>query len=120
MNKWMGVGRLAKDPELKYTSGDKPVAVCTFSVATNRDYKDKDGNYPADFHRCVAWGKTAEFVTEYLGKGRLVSIEAEVQNRSFEGEDGKMVYMTEMRVDKIKSLERPKEDTKAVDNPFEE
>ena len=89
MNKWIGLGRLTKDPDIKYTTENK--AVANFTVATNRKDKDKT----ADFHSIVAWDKTAEFVGKFLTKGRQVLVEGEIRNRSYMKGEQK-VYVTEI------------------------
>ena len=89
MNKVVLLGRLTKDPELRYTQNDK--AVTTFTLAVNRQYeKDK-----ADFINIIAWNKLAEFVSRYFSKGRQVAIVGRLQVRDYE-KDGKKVYLTEV------------------------
>ena len=73
MNKVILMGRLTRDPELKYTKGAEPMAVANFSLAVNRRFK-KSGEQEVDFISCVAFGKNAEFVSKYFHKGQLVSI----------------------------------------------
>lgn len=105
VNKVTLVGYLGKDPELKYTPGG--AAVATFSIATNESYKDKEGNQKehTEWHRLVAWNKTAEIVAEYLKKGSLIYIEGKLQTRSWE-KDGQKHYMTEVVVRDIQFLDR--------------
>ncbi len=99
LNKVFLYGNLTKDPELKaLPSGTQ---VVSFSMATNRVYKDKDGKKQeqADFHNIVAFGRTAEVMAQYLGKGRPVFVEGRIQTRSWEGKDGSKQYRTEIVVD---------------------
>jgi single-strand DNA-binding protein len=88
VNKVILIGRLGRDPELRYTADGTPVA--TFSVATTETRKNKDGTKSerTEWHRVVAWRKLGEVVGEYLKKGKLVYIEGSIQSREFEGRDG--------------------------------
>jgi single-strand DNA-binding protein len=88
VNKVILIGRLGRDPELRYTADGTPVA--TFSVATTETRKNKDGTKSerTEWHRVVAWRKLGEVVGEYLKKGKLVYIEGSIQSREFEGKDG--------------------------------
>jgi len=97
------VGRLTKDPELKYTQGG--VAVCRFTLAVNRPFSNQEGKREADFVNCVTWRKQAENTANYLKKGSLTGIEGRIQTSSFEGKDGKMVFMTEVVADSVQFLE---------------
>lgn len=89
MNKVILMGRLTRDPEIRYGNDNKPVARC--SLAVDRRYKDKNGEYPTDFFNLTAFGKTAEFAEKYLNKGTKVVIDGELRNNNYE-KDGKMVY----------------------------
>lgn len=91
------IGHLGKDPELKTTAGG--ASVCTFSLATDESYKDKDGNQQnkTEWHKIVVWGKQAENAAQYLKKGSLVFLEGKLQTRSWE-KDGQKHYMTEIVV----------------------
>lgn len=97
------VGRLTKDPELKYTQSG--VAICRFTLAVNRPFKSADGNNEADFVNCVAWRKQAENTANYLKKGSLTGIEGRIQTSNFEGKDGNRVFMTEIVADSVQFLE---------------
>lgn len=103
LNKVMLIGRLGKDPELKTTASGS--AVCTFSVATNDDYKDKTGNIQkkTDWHNIVVWNKQAEIAAQYLKKGQQIFIEGKLQTRSWE-KDGQKHYMTEIVVSNFQML----------------
>lgn len=83
LNKALLIGRLGKDPEVRYTADGKTVT--SFSVATSEKYKDKEHT---EWHNVVAWGKLGEIAGEYLTKGKLVYIEGKIQSREFEGRDG--------------------------------
>ena len=96
INKAIIIGRLGQDPEIKYTTSG--TAVTNFSVATNHSQKDQDGNFTdkTEWHRVVAYGRTAEVAGQYLVKGKLVFIEGRIQTRSWEDQNGQKRYMTEI------------------------
>jgi len=97
LNKAMLIGRLGQDPEVRYTQSN--TAVANFSLATNERYKDRNGEYQerTEWHRIVAWGRTAEICQEYLNKGSLVYIEGPIQTREWEDKDGQKKYTTEVK-----------------------
>jgi single-strand DNA-binding protein len=99
LNKVQLIGNLTRDPELRYTTGGTPVA--TFGMATNKSWKDQDGNAKeiAEFHNIVAWNKMAEICQQLLAKGMKVYVEGSLSTRSWEAEDGSTRYKTEVRVD---------------------
>lgn len=97
------VGRLTKDPELKYTPSG--VANCRFTLAVNRTFKNQNGEQEADFIQCVAWRKAAENLSNFQKKGSLIGIIGRIQTGSFEGQDGKRVYTTEVIAESIQFLE---------------
>src|SRR5690625_2484325 len=103
LNRVVLVGRLTKDPELKYTASG--VAVANFTIACNRPYKNQQGENEADFINCVAWRKPAENLANYMKKGGLIGVDGRIQTRSYEGQDGKMVYVTEVVAESIQFLE---------------
>lgn len=103
INRTVLVGRLTKDPELKYTQTG--IAVTRFTLAVNRAFKNAAGEQEADFISCVAWRKQAENVANFLKKGSLVGVDGRIQTGSFEGSDGKRVYTTEVVADSTQFLE---------------
>ncbi|MEM4992883.1 single-stranded DNA-binding protein [Priestia sp. SB1] len=103
MNRTILVGRLTKDPELRYTPSG--VAVATFTLAVNRTFTNQSGEREADFINCVVWRKQAENVANFLKKGSLAGIDGRIQTRSFEGQDGKRVYVTEVVAESVQFLE---------------
>lgn len=103
MNKAILVGRLTRDPELKSTANG--TNVCSFSVAVNRRYKNAEGNYDADFINCTAWRQTAEFVSKYFTKGRMIGVVGSIQTRNYDDKDGKKVYVTEVAADEVHFVE---------------
>lgn len=103
MNKAILVGRLTRDPELKSTANG--TNVCSFSVAVNRRYKNAEGNYDADFINCTAWRQTAEFVSKYFTKGRMIGVVGSIQTRNYDDKEGKKVYVTEVAADEVYFVE---------------
>ena len=112
MNKVFLIGNLSKDPELRTTNSG--TSVCTFSIAVNRR-KDKDGNSTADFFSIVAWRQLAELCGKYLAKGRKVSVVGELQNRSYEANNGTKRHVTEIVANEIEFL-TPKGESKEQAN----
>ena len=107
LNKAMLIGRLGKDPEVRYTkSGD---AVASFSLATDESYKDRQGNRQdkTEWHSIVAWGKLADFTQNYLKKGRQVYVEGRIQTRDWTDKDNVKHYKTEIRADSIRFVGPP-------------
>jgi single-strand DNA-binding protein len=98
VNKAILIGRLGKDPELKYTSSGK--AMASFSLATSERWNDKDGNKQdkTTWHNIVAWGKQAEVMKEYLFKGKEIYIEGRIDNRSYEDKENVKKYISEVVV----------------------
>lgn len=103
INRVVLVGRLTKDPELKYTPNG--IASSRFTVAVNRAFSNQQGEREADFISCVAWRKQAENLANYQRKGALIGIEGRIQTGSYEGQDGKRVYTTDVVADSIQFLE---------------
>lgn len=107
MNRVVLVGRLTKDPELKFTPNG--IAVATFTLAVNRSFTNANGEREADFINCIVWRKPAENVANFLKKGSLAGVDGRVQTRHYEGQDGKRVYVTEVVAESVQFLE-PKKD----------
>ncbi|ECP2270513.1 single-stranded DNA-binding protein [Listeria monocytogenes] len=103
MNRVVLVGRLTKDPDLRYTPAG--AAVATFTLAVNRPFKNGQGEQEADFIQCVVWRKPAENVANFLKKGSLAGVDGRVQTRNYEGNDGKRVYVTEIVAESVQFLE---------------
>lgn len=103
MNKVVLIGRLTKDPELKYTPGSGN-AVTTITLAVDRRFS-KDGQREADFIPVVIWGKSAESTAQYMAKGRLLAVQGRIQTRSYEAKDGGRRYVTEVVAEEVKFLE---------------
>ena len=103
MNKVVLIGRLTRDPELRYTSSNIPAA--SFSLAVNRPFQSQNGVREADFINIVMWRKQAETAKKYLTKGSLIAVEGRIQTRNYDGADGKKVYVTEVVADNFEFLE---------------
>lgn len=110
LNKAILIGRLTKDPELRYTPNG--VAVSTFTLAVDRQYTGQNNERETDFIPIVAWRKLGENCAEYLRKGRLTAVEGRIQTRNYEGKDGKRQYVTEVVADNVRFLERGEQQDK--------
>lgn len=98
------IGRLTRDAELRYTPSN--IATAQFNVACNRNFKNTNGEYDADFINCVMWREQAERFCNWTKKGMLVGITGRIQTRSYEGNDGKRVYVTEVVAENFQVLEK--------------
>lgn len=101
------VGRLTKDPELRYTQNNQ--AVATFSLAVNRNFKSQNGEREADFINCVIWRQQAENLANWAKKGALIGITGRIQTRSYENQQGQRVYVTEVVSETFQLLESRKD-----------
>ena len=99
MNKIMLIGRLTKDPELRYTQSG--TAVASFTLAVDRRFSNQNGERETDFINCVAWNKSAEFVANYFHKGKQMALEGRLQVRSYDGNDGQRRWVTEVVAEQI-------------------
>ena len=104
------VGRITREPEKKVV---KDTCVVDFSIAVNKKYKPKDGGADADFFRVKVWGKAGEYVHEYLGKGRLISLQGRLDTNTYE-KDGKKVTDIFITADNVTGLDRAREDKPAA------
>lgn len=102
------VGRLTKDPDLKYTGNG--TAVATFTLAVNRNFTNQSGERKADFINCVIWRKPAETLANYAKKGVLIGVTGRIQTRSYDNQQGQKVYVTEVIADNFQLLESKKAD----------
>ncbi|WP_017470650.1 single-stranded DNA-binding protein [Amphibacillus jilinensis] len=103
LNRVVLVGRLTKDPDLRYTASGK--AVANFTIAVNRPFSNQQGDREADFINCVIWNKAAENLANYMSKGSLIGIDGNLQTRNYDGQDGKKVYVTEVLAGSVQFLE---------------
>ena len=108
MNKVQIVGRLTRDPEVKYTTGENANAIARFSVAVNRRFKNAEGGYDADFINCVAFGKNAEFIEKFFKKGMAIGISGHIQTGNYINKDGIKVYTTDVVVEEPEFVESKK------------
>lgn len=116
MNKVILMGRLTKDPDVRYSQANPPVAVARYSLAVNRRFK-KQGEQEADFINCVAFGKAAEFVEKFLKKGMQISIVGRIQTGSYTDKDGKKIYTTDVVVEEHYFTESKKDSQTSSNAP---
>lgn len=114
LNRVLLQGRLTADPDLRYTPNG--VAVATFTLAVERDFKDDHGERQADFIRIVAWRKAGEFVAQYFKKGDMMIIDGRLQTRSYDNQQGNRVYVTEILLDHAYFAATVKKDNAASNN----
>lgn len=103
MNLVMLIGRLVRDPEIRYTQGDQGTMIASFSLAVDRRYK-REGQPTADFINCKAFGKTAEIIEKYCTKGKQIAINGEIQTGSYTNKEGNKVYTTDIIVNQMQLL----------------
>lgn len=103
LNRVVLVGRLTKDPDLRYTPNG--VAVANFTIAVNRPFSNNQGDRDADFINCVVWRRAAENLANFMSKGSLVGVDGRLQSRSFDNQEGKRVFVTEVVADSVQFLE---------------
>lgn len=106
LNRIVLIGRLTKDPELRYTPNGK--AVAGFTLAVDRAFRNQQGEKEADFINIVVWGTQAENSANFLSKGKLAAVDGRLQIRSYDGQDGQKRWITEVVADNVKFLS-PKE-----------
>ena len=106
MNKVVLIGRLTKDPEIRYTQANDPIAVCRYTLAVDRKTKGQDGNRESDFISCIAFRKAAEFAGKYLHQGMKVAVVGRIQTGSYTNKDGRKVYTTDVVVDEHEFCEK--------------
>ena len=114
MNHFVGIGRLTRDPEVRYTQSGKACAKFTLSIDRR---KSSDGNQQADFIPCVAWEKTAEVISQYVKKGQKIAVEGRIQTRSYDAQDGNKRYVTEVVVQSMEFCDSKGGGTNSVAPP---
>ena len=97
MNHVVLIGRLVRDPEIRYSQGEKPMAVAKYTLAVDRRYK-RENEPTADFIRCISFGKNAEFAEKYMSQGRKFAVEGSIQTGNYQNKDGQTVYTTDIIV----------------------
>jgi len=113
LNKIILIGRLVRDPELRYTPNG--AAVASFAIAVDRQYTNRQGNRETDFIDIVVWQKLAETCANHLGKGRLVAVEGRLQVRSYETQEGQRRKVAEVVAENVRFLDWPKDAGAASD-----
>lgn len=104
MNKVILMGRLTRDPDVRYTQDGQPMAIARFTIAVNRRFK-RDNEQQADFISCVAFGKPGEFIEKYAHKGTKLVVEGRIQTGSYTNKDGNKVYTTDVAVENCEFAE---------------
>ena len=112
MNKVVLVGRLTRDPEVRYSQGDNATAVARYTLAVDRRFR-RDGEPTADFIPCVIFGRSAEFAEKYFHQGMRVSISGRIQTGSYTNKDGQKVYTTEVVVEEVDFADSRRSDNAA-------
>lgn len=102
LNRIVLIGRLTRDPELRFTQSGK--AVCQFTLAVDRPFPGQDGSREADFINIVVWNKPGENCAQYLAKGRMAAVDGRLQIRSYDGNDGQRHYVTEVIAENVRFL----------------
>ena len=102
LNRIVLIGRLTRDPELRFTPNGH--AVCSFTLAVDRPFTNQEGNRETDFINIVVWNKQGENCAQYLAKGRLAAVDGRLQIRSYDGNDGQRRYVTEVIADNVRLL----------------
>ena len=115
MNKVILMGRLTKDPEVKYTQGENTMAIARYTIAVDRRFKKEDAQ-TADFIGCVAFGKTGEFAEKYFCKGTKIAITGRIQTGSFTNKEGQKVYTTDVVVEEQEFAETKTMKSSSADN----
>ena len=105
MNKAILMGRLTRDPEVRYSQSDSSMAIARFSLAVDRRYKKQGDETTADFFNCTAFGKQGEFVEKYLKKGTKVVVIGRIQNDNYTNKEGQKVYSVQIMVEEIEFAE---------------
>ena len=111
INKVVLIGRLTRNPEVRWSTGDNPQAVARYTLAVDRRFK-KDGQQDADFISCIAFGRNGEFADKYLKQGTKIAVEGNIRTGSYTNRDGKKVYTTDVVVDNHEFVESKKQDSK--------
>ena len=112
MNKWIGIARLVRDPEIRYSQGENNMAIARYTLACDRKFKKGE----ADFIPCVAFGKAAEFAEKYLRQGTKVAVVGRIQTGSYTNKDGNKVYTTEVVIEEQEFAESKNANNSLNDN----
>ncbi len=112
LNKVILMGRFTRDPELRSTP--QGISTCSFSIAVDRNFVRQGEERKADFINCVAWRQTAEFISKYFKKGSLVALEGSIQTRSWDDQDGKKRYATDVVVNQVYFAESKRDSQSSI------
>lgn len=115
MNNWIGIGRLVRDVEVRYTNSG--TAVASFTLAVDRNRKDSQGNKQTDFINVVAWQKLGELCSQYLSKGRQAAVQGELTSRSYQNKEGQKVTLWEINASNVQFLDKPEKGDSNVAKP---
>ena len=118
MNKVILMGRLVRDPEVRYTNGNNTM-IATFQIAVNRRFAKQGEERQADFFQIVAWDKMGEFCSKYFKKGQQVSVIGRLQTRNYDDKDGKKVYVTEVVAEEAYFADTKRDSSESNTTPFE-
>jgi single-strand DNA-binding protein len=112
MNKFISIARLTADPIYKTT--ESGTSITSFTIAINRNFKNKEGKYDADFLQCVSYKNTADFINKYFKKGDMICVEGRVQVRNYDDKDGNKRYVTEIVVENAEFVGAKKEESSTI------
>ena len=118
MNKVILMGRCTRDPDIRYSQSDNPIAVARFILAVNRRFTKEGDAQTADFVSCVAFGKTAEFMEKYTRQGTKLVVEGRIQTGNYTDRDGKKVYTTDVIVESVEFAESKSHSTGSDDGGY--
>lgn len=119
MNKVILIGRLTRDPDVRYSAGNEPMAIARYTLAVDRKGRKKEGEQNADFISCVAFGKAGEFVEKYLKQGSKILVEGRIQTGSYTNKEGQKVYTTDVIAEGhefVESAKKSEEEPKIENN----
>lgn len=118
MNKAELVGRMVRDPEVRYSAGDNPLCIARFTLACDRRFKKQGDDQTADFISCKAFGKTAEFIEKYFSKGRRIGVAGRIETGSYTNKEGQKVYTTDVIVEEAEFVDNKSDGANSTQIPF--
>ena len=117
MNNITLIGRLTRDPEVRYSTGENSTCIARFSIAVQRKFKNAEGNYEADFPNIIAFGKQSEFIEKYFHKGDMIGIRGRIQTGSYTNKDGVKVYTTDVVAEDVEFVGSKNDNSTTPANP---
>lgn len=120
MNKTILIGRLTRDPIVRYSNGEKPIAVARFTLAVERKYKKNGEEQEADFISCIAYSKLGEVVEKYFKKGMKMALVGRIQTSNYTNDKGEKVYTTNVVAEEIEFVEKKSDNSNSTNNEFME